>query len=371
MDIRIERLARVLVEYSANVLPGDRVAIIAEAPAAALVEAVYERVLEQGGNPVVAVTLPGLDEIFYRKASDAQLTFINPVRRMFIEEFEVLFNIIAATNTRELSAIDPARQVLRGKAMAPVMQRYMERGATKDLRWCLTLFPTAAGAQEADMSLRDYEAFVYGACFCDRDDPVAEWRRVHAEQQKVVDWLKGRDQVRITGPNADVTLSIAGRTFINSDGDTNMPSGEVFTGPVEDSVNGWVRFTYPAITGGRVVEGIELCFERGKVVKASAQKNEEYLLRMLDTDEGARYLGEFAIGTNYGIQQFTKNILFDEKIGGSFHMAVGAGYPETGSVNHSAIHWDMICDMRPSGNAVGGEITVDGELLYKDGRFVI
>ena len=216
------------------------------------------------------------------------------------------------------------------------------------------------------MSLRDYENFVYGACYCDREDPVAEWVRVHDEQERVVQWLKGRSQVKVVGPNVDLTLSVKGRTFINSDGKHNMPSGEVFTGPVEDSANGWVRFTYPAVHGGREVEGVELTFEGGKVVKATAKKNEDYLIRMLDIDEGSRYLGEFAIGTNFGIQKFTKNILFDEKIGGSFHMAVGAGYPDTGSQNQSAIHWDMICDMRDS-----GEIWVDGEQLYKDGVFVI
>ena len=216
------------------------------------------------------------------------------------------------------------------------------------------------------MSLRDYENFVYGACFCDREDPVAEWQRVHAEQERVVQWLKGREQVKVVGPNADLTLSVKGRTFINSDGHHNMPSGEVFTGPVEDSAEGWVRFTYPAVHGGREVEGVELRFEAGKVVEATATKNEDYLLRMLDLDEGSRYLGEFAVGTNFGIQKFTKNILFDEKIGGSIHMAVGMGYPDTGSRNQSAIHWDMICDMRD-----GGEIWVDGDLLYKDGQFVI
>jgi aminopeptidase len=365
-DLRIQRLAHVLVDYSVHVQPGDRVAIFSMPAAAPLVAAVYERILERGGNPVVALTLPGLDELFYRKASDAQLAFVDPIRKMAMEEYEALISIRADTNTRSLSGINPARQVLRSQAMAPVNQRYMERGATGELKWNGTLFPTEAYAQEADLSLRAYEDFVYGACYCDHEDPVAEWQRVHDEQERVVQWLKGRRMVRITGPNADVTLSIEGRTFVNSDGHHNMPSGEVFTGPVEESIQGWVRFTYPAITGGREVEGIELWFEQGRVVKATAKKNEEYLLRMLDTDAGSRYLGEFAIGTNYGIQRFTKNILFDEKIGGSFHMAVGAGYPETGSRNRSAIHWDMICDMRQ-----GGEIRVDGELLYQDGQFVI
>ncbi|MDX9953598.1 MAG: aminopeptidase [Anaerolineae bacterium] len=366
MDIRVERLAQVLVEYSANVQPGDRVAIISEPAAAPLIEAVYERVLLRGGHPLPLISLPGLDERFYRLASDEQLAYVDPFRRMVYEECDALIRILAATNTRELSAIDPSRQVLRSKAMAPLMQRYMQRGATGELKWNGTLFPTPAFAQEAEMSLHDYEAFVYGACFCDRENPIAEWQRIHEEQERVVQWLRGRSRVRVIGPNADLTLSIAGRTFVNSDGHHNMPSGEVFTGPVEDSANGWIRFTYPAITGGRVVEGIELAFEGGRVAKATAKKNEAYLLQVLDTDAGSRFLGEFAIGTNDGIQRFTKNILFDEKIGGSIHLAVGNGYPETGSTNHSAIHWDMICDMRD-----GGEIWVDDEILYRSGAFMI
>ena len=216
------------------------------------------------------------------------------------------------------------------------------------------------------MSLSDYADFVYGTMYCDKEDPVAEWNRIHDEQQKVVDWLKGKKSVTVKSPTADLTLSIEGREFVNSDGTKNMPSGEVFTGPVENSVNGWIEFSYPAIRGGREVEGVRLEFEDGKVVKATAEKNEVYLLSQLDIDEGAKYLGEFAIGTNYGIQKFTKSILFDEKIGGTIHLAVGAGYPETGSVNKSAIHWDFICDMRED-----SEIRVDGDLLYKNGQFKI
>jgi aminopeptidase len=216
------------------------------------------------------------------------------------------------------------------------------------------------------MSLSDYEDFFYGATYCDTDDPIAEWERIYREQQRVVDWLNGKEQVVVKSPNADLTLSVAGRTFINSDGTNNMPSGEVFTGPVEESANGWVKFTYPAIEKGKEVTGIRLEFKDGKVVKASAERHEDFLLAMLDSDEGARYLGEFAIGTNYGIKRFTKSILFDEKIGGSFHLALGAGYPETGSKNVSGIHWDMICDIRQD-----SEILVDDELFYKDGKFMI
>jgi aminopeptidase len=246
------------------------------------------------------------------------------------------------------------------------MEISMKRSATNEFRWVGTMFPTNAHAQEADMSLSDFEDFVFSACYVDKDDPVAEWKKVSAMQQKLVDWLVGKKKVTVKGPNVDLTLSIAGRTFINSDGKHNMPSGEIFTGPVEDSCNGWIRYSYPAIVGGREVSGIELHFEEGKVVKATAEKNQDFLISTIDTDEGARYLGEFAIGTNNGIQRFTKSILFDEKIGGTMHMALGAGYPETGSVNKSSVHWDMICDMRD-----GGKIWVDDELFYDSGHFLL
>jgi aminopeptidase len=228
------------------------------------------------------------------------------------------------------------------------------------------MFPTNAFAQDAEMSLEEFEDYVYRTTYADTGDPIAAWQAVHDRQQRLVDWLKGKKDVVVKGPNVDMTLSIDGRTFINSDGKHNMPSGEIFTGPVEDSVNGWVRFTYPAVTHGREVEGIELRFEDGRVVEATAEKNEAFLLSQLDTDPGARYLGEWAIGTNEMIDRFIRNILFDEKIGGTIHMAVGAGYPETGSQNKSAVHWDMICDMRD-----GGQILVDGELFYDSGEFRI
>ena len=217
------------------------------------------------------------------------------------------------------------------------------------------------------MSRREWEDFVYGACHVDgTGDPVAQWRQVHAEQQRLVDWLKGHERVEVRGPNADLRLSIKDRAFINADGQKNLPDGEIFTSPIEDSAEGWVRFTYPVVVAGREIEGVELHFEAGKAVRATATKGEDYLLSSLDTDEGARYLGEFAIGTNFGIQQFTKQILFDEKIGGSIHMALGRGFAEVGGRNVSALHWDMICDMRD-----GGEVWVDGELFYQNGAFKV
>jgi aminopeptidase len=285
---------------------------------------------------------------------------------MVRRDFDALISIGAAENTRMLSGVDPNRQRLRAKAHAPLREVFLARSAAGEFKWVSTLFPTQAYAQDAEMSLADFEDFVYGATHADEDDPVARWRDVHTRQQRYVEFLAGKHRLEVLGDNADLRLSIEGRTFINSDGVHNMPSGEIFTGPVEDSVEGWVRFTYPAVTSGREVEGVELVFEKGRVVSASATKNEAFLLSTLDTDEGARYLGEWAIGTNSKIQRFTKNILFDEKIGGTIHMAVGSGYPETGSRNKSAIHWDMICDMRG-----GGTIAADGEVFYRSGEFLI
>jgi aminopeptidase len=232
-------------------------------------------------------------------------------------------------------------------------------------KWVTTLYPTDGFAQDAGMSLKEYEDFVFNAVHANEEDPIAYWNSTAEGQQKAIDFLAGKDIVTLRGPNVDLSLSIKGRKFMNSTGMYNMPDGEIYTGPVEDSVNGWVRFTYPAIYGGVAVEGAELTFLSGRVEQARADKNEGYLIKMLESDDGSRYLGEFAIGTNFDINKFTGNILFDEKIGGTFHMALGAGYPETGSHNKSAIHWDMICDMRTD-----SEILVDGELFYKNGEFV-
>jgi len=281
-------------------------------------------------------------------------------------EFEAMILIKSKMNTRSLNNVDPQKQRIWTQARGPIKEAFLNRAASGDLRWGITMFPTEAHAQDADMSLAEFEDYVYRTTFSDRDDPIAEWNRIHDEQQRIVDWLNGKENVIVKGPNVDLTLSIKERVFINSDGTNNMPSGEIFTGPVEDSANGWIRYTYPAITEGREVSGIELIFEKGRVEKATAEKNEEFLNTMLDADEGARYLGEFAIGTNYMIDRFIKNILFDEKIGGTIHLAVGAGFPETGSVNKSVIHWDMICDMRD-----GSQIIVDDELLYENGEFRI
>jgi aminopeptidase len=282
------------------------------------------------------------------------------------EEADARLRVMADTNTRALSGVDPSRQTRRQSAVKPLMETMMRRSASGELRWALTLFPTQAYAAEADMSLAEYEDFFYRACLCDRPDPVEAWRAQSTETKRLADWMGGREEVRLEGPGTDLTLNVSGRTFVAADGRHNMPDGEFFTGPVEDSVNGLVTFSYPAVYGGREVSGVKLRFEDGRVVDASAERNEDFLLKTLDTDEGARRLGELGIGTNYGIDRFTKEILLDEKIGGTIHLAVGMSYPETGGKNSSAVHWDMVCDLRQ-----GGRITVDGQELQSDGKFSV
>lgn len=327
---------------------------------------VIASVLEAGGHPTTKITSDTFQETINNKSSDDQLKWISPIEEMLVDKIDVDIYLEASFNTRSLNSIDPARQQIRQIAVRKLFEKHMQRAAEGSLRWVLTQYPCPAFAQEADMSLREFEDFVYHATFADQDDPVAHWQKIHDEQQHMVDWLKGKKQVSVRSPNADLTLSIEGRPFINAGGSENIPSGEIFTSPIEDSASGWVYFTYPAIMGGREVEGVRLEFEDGKVIKAGAKKNEDFLIKMLDSDEGSRILGEFAIGTNYGIDRFTKSILYDEKIGGSFHLAVSAGFPECLSQNKSRIHWDLICDIRED-----SEILVDGELFYKDGQFQV
>lgn len=365
-DHRIERWARVLVNYSLRVQPEQLVVLIGMPSAEPLLLAVYREVIRAGGNPVTRVQLPGAVEVLFSEGNDQQIACITPVDRLVSDDADAVLNILSDVNTKALSHVDPQKQRLMQTSRRELTQRYMQRAASGALRWCVTLFPTNAYAQDAELALGDFEEFVFGACHLDELDPVAHWQAVSAEQQRLIEWLADKQEVHLTGPDTDLRLSIAGRTFMNADGQRNFPDGEIFTGPVEGAVEGTVRFSYPAIYQGREVEEIQLWFEAGRVVGAIAGKNQSFLDQMLDADEGARRLGELAFGTNFGITRFTRNILFDEKIGGTIHMALGAGYPETGSVNQSAIHWDMICDLRQ-----GGEISVDGIPFMRDGRYLI
>jgi aminopeptidase len=365
-DPRIAKLARVLVRYSLNLQPGQLFRIAGPHLAAPLMRELTREALLVGATPFTRVTLEEVEEAFYTHASDAQLRALPDLMRQEIEAIDATISIMAAENTRVLSAIDPQRIAARRQAMRPIQERIMQRAAEKSLNWCVTLLPTNGGAQDADMSLANYAEFVYAACKLNAEDPVAEWQAARADQQRIADFLSAHAEIRLVAPGTDLTYRVAGRGWVNCFGDKNFPDGEVFTGPEETSATGHIHYSFPAIYSGREVSDIRLWFEGGKVVKATAGKGEDLLHSLLDMDEGARFLGEVAFGTNYDIQRFSRNILFDEKIGGTVHLAVGAGYPETGSTNRSALHWDMICDMRADAAAYA-----DGKLFYKDGKFLI
>ena len=358
-DPRIRNFASLLVKYSIYAKPGETIGVEGSAEAQPLFEAVYEELLRAGAFPVIRMSPGSLTEIFFKHARDQQLDHLSKFELQYAKAVDGTVRIMSSPNTRALSAIDPARQARAAKSRKAVRKILLAK------KWALTLFPTQAYAQDAEMSLSNFEDFVYSANFLDRKDPVAEWNALEKKHQKLIAQFRNADEVRIVGPDTDLRMSVKGRTFISSVATHNVPSGEIFTGPVEDSVEGHIRYDFPVCEGGREIDGIRLVFRKGRVVDASATKNEDYLLQMLDMDPGARTLGELGIGTNYGIQRFIKNILFDEKIGGTVHLALGESYEETGGRNKSALHWDMIKDLRRD-----GALYVDGKLLQKNGKFI-
>ena len=364
-DPRVEKLARVLVHYSLKLKRGQLVRISGASLAAPHIAAAYREALAAGAYPSVRVGLEGLEDLYFRTASDEQLRFISDLDRMEAQKFDADLRYLGSFNTRALTRVPPERIATRREATRELMKTFMERTSRGELRWCLTQAPTQADAQEAEMALAEYEDFVYNAGHLDREDPIAAWEAVAREQATVVSRLKSIKTLRVVGPDTDLAISAAARTWISAAGEHNFPDGEVFTGPVEDATAGTVRFSFPAIYGGREVTDVRLVFDRGRVTEATAAKGQDFLRAMLDLDQGARTLGEFAFGLNYDIQQFTRNILFDEKIGGTLHMALGAAYPETGGRNVSGLHWDMILELRN-----GTEVFGDGEVIYRNGRFL-
>lgn len=361
-DLILEKFAKTVVRYSLDTRPGDLFIIRTTTLAIPLVREVYAEALRAGANPLIRLAFDGQEDLFMREASKRQLAWVSPTEKMEAKRVTARLNIQAPYNTRGGKPGNPEAPKLRARALAGLGKISMDRSASGEMRWCGTLFPTHALAQEAGMSLPEYEEFVYSAMFLDKDDPAAEWRKFSVAQQGKVDYLDKVSELRIVAEDTDLRMKVAGRKWMNSDGHRNFPSGEVFTGPIEETVNGHIRFTFPAIRGGAAVEDVRLKFENGRVVDASASGGEEILLRELETDEGARYLGEVAIGNNYGIQRFTRNTLFDEKIGGTIHVALGNSYPDTGGKNRSAIHWDMVCDLRQ-----GGVVYADGEVIHENG----
>ncbi|MBW1971490.1 MAG: aminopeptidase [Spirochaetes bacterium] len=358
LDIRVKRLASLLVNYCLDVKPNENILITGSVASAQLIQEVYREVLKKGAFPRTKVTLPSLEKIFLDEASMEQLKYLSSIDKYEVENSDGFINILSTDNTKSLSNVDSSKIAILTKSRDPLKKIILQKD-----RWVLTLFPTLAYAQDAEMSLDEFEDFVYNGCYVNKEDPIAYWKKLHDEQQRLIDYLKGKERVRIIGEDTDITFSIKDRVFINSDGHRNMPSGEIFTGPQEDSVNGFIRFSYPVCTQGKEIEDIRLKFKDGKVVEAKASKNEDFLRNMLEIDEGAKRIGEFGIGTNFGIKKFIKNILFDEKIGGTIHLALGSSYPETGGKVISALHWDMIKDLRS-----GGKVIVDDEIIMQDGK---
>ena len=359
MDERIRNLARTMADYCLDAQPREAFAINASEAASPLVEALHEELLRKGAWSHIKMMPDASSGAVFREGHDHHFDEVSPVEKAIVDKLAGTAAIYSSRNTRAMSGIDPDLQARLAKSSRPLKNKLLKK------KWTLTLFPTDAYAQDAEMSLRDFEDFVYSATFSDEAHPVKAWQNLKKKQDHLISKLEGAEEVQIIGPGTDLRMSIKGRTFINSAGTHNMPSGEVFTGPVEDSVEGEIVYDYPVVNQGREIDGIRLVFRKGKVVEATATKNEDFLLGMLEMDPGAKRIGELGIGTNFKIQRFIKTILFDEKIGGTIHLALGASYTETGGKNKSALHWDMIKDLRK-----GGELRIDGKAIQKDGKFL-
>ncbi len=359
-----EKYADLLVHYSLELNKGDRLLIVSTYLSEPLVQEVFREALKAGAHPETWITLNGLGRTLYDEGSPEQLQYISPLYRYAVEHFQALLTIRAPFNVKELQTVDPKKKKTASMAQAGLGKVFRERVASGDLKWTLCEFPTNAQAQESGLGNSEYAQFVFSACFLDRDDPHVEWRAIHDAQQRVVDLLNSRESVRFKGRDIDISFSTKGRAWINSDGKHNMPSGEVYTSPVETSVNGSVRFSYPGIYMGQEIEDVRLEVRDGQVVAWEAAAGKALLGSILEIP-GANRFGEAAIGTNRGIDRFTRNMLFDEKIGGTIHMALGSAFGEAGGRNESAVHWDLLADMSD-----GGEIYADGEVVYRNGEFL-
>ncbi|MBU3092166.1 aminopeptidase [Clostridium sp. CF011] len=364
-DQRLNKLAKLLVNYSTKVKPGDFVFVSCDEVARPWMVEVVKEAVKAGAHVETVLTSQEVSEIKLKYSSEEQLLQENLIFKTMLEKADVWISAWGSRNTKTNSRIDANKFKMYSQGEASWRKIYSEKMGNGSLRWCGTQFPTYADAQEASMSFSDYEDFVYGAGLLDAKDPVAEWKRISSEQERWVRYLDTKKGLQFISEGTDIKVNISGRKWINCDGKENFPDGEIFTSPVEDGVDGVITFSFPGIYMGKEIEGIVLEVEKGKVVKGSATKGEDLLKALLETDEGAHSFGEVAIGTNYGIVDFTRNMLFDEKIGGTVHMAIGDSMPEAGGLNRSTIHWDMLCNMRNS-----GKIYADGELFYENGKFI-
>jgi aminopeptidase len=364
-DPRVDRLADLIVDYSLELDEGHVVRLDGFEVAAPFALALYRAALAAGAHPYTNLTFSGLLEILLERGSEEQLDYVSPLQWNEIEDLDALVTIWSEANTRSLSRAEPGRHARLIGSHRKLSNRRWERISRGEMRWCGTLFPTHGHAQEAEMSLAEYEDFVFTACHVHEEDAAAHWRTIAIELEARARELASVRELRIVGPDTDLRLGVDGRSWLAADGHYNLPDGEVFTSPIETETEGEIRYTFPAIYHGREVEDVRLRFEEGRVVAGEAAHGGDYLRSLLDMDEGARILGEVAFGLNYEIDRFTRNILFDEKIGGTMHFALGSGFPQTGGQNTSGLHWDMICDLRDD-----GEVYADGELVWKDGRFL-
>lgn len=363
----ISKYAALLVNYCLEVKKNDKVYVNSSYLAEDLLAEVAKEVYKAGGIPVFNIEVRGLGEALMKYADNDQLAWVSPMKKYIMENFDCYLNIRApfAKGDDEKEPEDAAKFKVLQNAQREINRVYFERTGNGSMRRCLCQYPTQAGADDAEMTLEEYEQFVFGACNLYEADPVSKWLVVRKTQQVYVDYLNNVKQIQYVGPNINISFSVEGRKWMNSDGRANMPSGEVFSAPVEDSVNGWAYFSYPTIYMGKDVRGVRLEVKNGEVIKWDAEEGRDVLDKVFAI-EGARYWGEVAIGTNYNIQRTTRNILFDEKIGGSIHMAVGQSYQQCGGKNESTVHWDMITDMKN-----GGQIITDGVKIYENGRFLI
>ena len=364
-DPRLSKLAKLLVNYSTKVKPGEYVFVRSDEVALPWLKEVVKEAVKAGAHVEYQLVSEDVAETIMKYSSEEQLKGQNYLLAQVLDKADVWLTAWGGRNTRSLSNISGEKMKASAQGATGWRKIYSARMGDGSLRWCGTQFPTQSEAQEASMSLSDYEDFVYGAGLLDFDDPVAEWKRISSEQERWVKYLNTKKELHFISEGTDIKVKVEGRKWINCDGRVNFPDGEIFTSPVEDSIEGHITFSFPSIYMGQEVEGIKLEVNKGKVVKAEAKVGEELLKSLLATDEGSSLFGEVAIGTNYGIKNCTKNILFDEKIGGTIHMAIGDSMPEAGGKNKSSLHWDMICDMRN-----GGRIFADGELFYENGRFI-
>ena len=360
----IDKYAKLLVDYSLSIEKGDRLLVKSTTLAEPLVRAVYREALIRGAIVEVDLDFEDKGNLLLKHGEQAALEHKPTLFEKAINEFDAYLNIRAPFSLK-WGDIDKEKNAIHQKAMEPIFQTYFDRTADRRLKRSLCQYPTQAAADAAEMSLEEYSEFIFSACKLFEEDPKQAWINLRNNQQSIVDKLNSCTEIRYLSPNMDISFNTKGRTWINSDGQTNMPSGEVFTSPIEDSANGYITFTYPAIYRGVEVELVKLEVKDGYIESWTAAKGQEFLDEIFKL-EGARRFGEAAIGTNYDINRITKNILFDEKIGGSIHMAIGQSYAQAGGKNISSVHWDMISDMQN-----GGKVFADGEKIYENGKFLI